>query len=130
MLQKTCWAFISCPVNFGNCPADFGLSGHCGRTTENSYHKLCISVPNFLLLDNQKLLLCYFTLIQKSAEYYSTDSISSTANIYSQGGGGKVQYDITGTICLAVYHTNNQLVVDVKSAKEIAGVNRNHLSNS
>ena len=32
---------FTCPVNFGNRPANFNLPGHCGRTTENSYHKFC-----------------------------------------------------------------------------------------
>ena len=30
-----------CSINFGNCPANFGLPEHCGRATENSYRKLC-----------------------------------------------------------------------------------------
>jgi len=57
------------------------------------------------------------------------DSLSSTGSVYSQAGGGKGNYEITGSICLAVYHNNNQLIVDVKCAKNIVGVNHNHLSN-
>jgi len=58
----------------------------------------------------------------------SIGSLTSVGSVYSLGGG-KGQYDITGSICLAVYHTNHQLVVDVKSAKDIVGVNSNNLSN-
>ena len=59
----------------------------------------------------------------------SMDSLSSLGSVYSQAGGGKGNYEITGSICLAVHHNNNRLIVDVKSAKDIVGVNHNHLSN-
>jgi len=32
--------FHICPVSLGNCLVNSELSGHCGRTTEISYHKL------------------------------------------------------------------------------------------
>ena len=73
--------------------------------------------------------ILYNSYLQESADFVSMESISSTGSVYSQAGGGKGHYDITGSICLAVYHTNNQLIVDVKSAKDIVGVNSNHLSN-
>ena len=73
--------------------------------------------------------ILYYFYIQESADFISMESISSTGSVYSQAGGGKGQYDITGSICLAVYHANNQLIVDVKKAKDIVGVNSNHLSN-
>jgi len=49
------------------------------------------------------------------------DSISSAGSVYSQAGG-KGHYDITGALFLAVYHSHNQLIVNVKKAKEIVGV--------
>ena len=58
------------------------------------------------------------------------DSITSGISIYSQAGGGKGHYDITGSLLLAVYHSNNKLVINVKEAEDIAGVNSNRLSNS
>lgn len=58
------------------------------------------------------------------------DSISSDISIYSQAGGGKGHYDITGSLLLAVHHHNNRLIVNVKEAKDIVGVNSNKLSNS
>ena len=58
------------------------------------------------------------------------DSITSGISIYSQAGGGKGHYDITGSLLLAVYHTNNKLVINVKEAQDIVGVNSNKLSNS
>ena len=58
------------------------------------------------------------------------DSILSGTSVYSQAGGGKGHYDITGTLVLAVYHHNNKLVINVKEANDIVGVNKNNLSNS
>ena len=60
----------------------------------------------------------------------SMDSISSGTSVYSQAGGGKGHYDITGSLLLAVYHTNNKLVINVKEANDIVGVNSNRSSNS
>ena len=59
----------------------------------------------------------------------SMDSLSSLGSVYSQAGG-KGHYDITGSLLLAVYHSHNQLIVNVKKAKEIVGVNSNKTSNS
>ena len=58
------------------------------------------------------------------------DSIISGTSVYSQAGEGKGHYDITGSLLLAVYHSNNRLTINVKEAKDIVGVNSNHLSNS
>ena len=60
----------------------------------------------------------------------SMDSITSAASVYSQADGGKGQYDITGSLLLAVHHSGNRLTVHVKEAKDIVGVNSNRLSNS
>ena len=62
----------------------------------------------------------------------STASFGSMTSIYSSalGPGGKRDYDITGEVLFSVIHVDNQLIINVNRARNLAATNKQGFSNA